>query len=130
MADSRRRYNASDWNVAGLAIADPGDGEAIPVSAATIADGTVGRGYCALTTAGAETRTIAAPTVVGQELLVWLDTDGGDGVVTVAHAINQAGNNTITMADAGDYFTLRAYTLGGALKWKIVENDGAALSTV
>ena len=52
-------------------IADPGASGAIPVTAT---------GRVAIVTAGAETRTLAAPTIVGQRLLLYMKTDGGDEV--------------------------------------------------
>ena len=102
-------------------IADPGASGAIPVTA---------NGVCNLTSAGAETRTLAIPTFVGQLLTICLDTDGGDVTLTVASAINQAGNNTIVLNDAGDTVTLVGRTVGGTRRWQIVQNDGATLSTV
>ena len=102
-------------------VADPGDGVAIPV----VVSSTV-----AITTAGAETRTLAIPTFAGQTIDISLDVDGGDCVITVAAAINQTGNNTLTGADAGDHIGLVGVTVGGALVWRLVANDGWALSTV
>jgi hypothetical protein len=103
------------------AITDPGDAGAVPVT---------GNGVCAITTAGAETRTVAIPGFIGQQITLALDTDGGDCVVTVASAVNQTGNNTLTGADAGDEITLRAITSGGTLAWRVASNDGWALATV
>ena len=103
------------------AIADPGDGEAIPVTSS---------GTVAIVTAGAETGTLAAPAFVGQELVLYMKTDGGDGVITVASAINQTGNNTITMNDAGDTIRLVAVESGANKVWRVVVNDGCTLSTV
>lgn len=102
-------------------IADPGDAGAIAVT---------GSGSCALVTAGAETRTIAIPSYKGYTVNLYLDTDGGDCVITAASAINQAGNNTITLDDAGDWISLRAISVGGTLAWRVVANDGCTLSTV
>ena len=99
-------------------IADPGNAGAIAVTA---------NGVCNLTTAGAETRTLAIPTFVGQRLTLCLDTDGGDCVVTVASAFNQAGNTTITLNDAGDTINLVGATIGGSRRWRIVNNDGCTL---
>lgn len=104
-----------------VTIADPGNAGAIPVTRS---------GNCAITSAGAETRTLAIPGVAGIELALSLDVDGGDAVVTVASAINQAGNNTITLNDAGDTVVLKAVKKAGALIWRVVVNDGATLSTV
>jgi predicted RecA/RadA family phage recombinase len=64
-------------------IADPGNAGAIPVNQ--------GSGHVALVTAAAETRTLAVPAAVGQRLLLYMKTDGGNCVVTVASAFNQAG---------------------------------------
>jgi len=102
-------------------IADPGNAGAISVATS---------GVCNLTSAGAETRTLAIPTFVGQRLTICMDTDGGDCVLTVASPINQTGNNTVTFNDAGDCIELVARTVGGTRKWQLVVNDGATLSTV
>jgi predicted RecA/RadA family phage recombinase len=103
------------------AITDPGNAGAIPVTRS---------GYCPIVTAGSETRTLAAPTFIGQELLLYIKTDGGTCVITVASAINQTGNNTITMADVRDVIRLVAIESGSSKVWHVVSNDGAALSTV
>jgi predicted RecA/RadA family phage recombinase len=102
-------------------ITDPGASGAIPVT---------GSGHVDLVTATAETRTIAAPTFKGQQLLVSLKTDGGDCTITVATTVNQTGNNTIVLGDAGDCISLVAKTSGANIRWSVVHNDGCALSTV
>lgn len=104
-----------------VAIADPGDAGAIPVTRS---------GTVAFTTTGVETRTLAIPSLIGTTLILCLDVDAGDCVVTVAAAVNQAGNNTITMNDAGDIVVLSAIQKAGALVWRIRGNDTCALSTV
>lgn len=101
------------------AIADPGDAGAIPVDES---------GTVAITTAGAETRTLAVPTFAGQRLTISEDVYVGDAVITVAAAINQAGNTTITLNGAGDTVELVAVQVGGSLVWRVVFNDGAALA--
>lgn len=102
------------------AIADPGDAGAIPV----IASGSV-----ALVTAGAETRTLADPTFIGQSLSLYLKTDGGDCVVTSASDVtNTSGENIMTFADVGDSVILIAIEDGSDLEWRTLQNDGAALS--
>ena len=105
----------------GATIADPGNAGAIPV---------LSSGHVAIVTAGSETRTLAIPTFAGQEILLYVKTDGGTCVITVASAINQTGNNTITMADVNDSIRLHAVENGSNLAWRVVANDGAALSTV
>lgn len=84
-----------------------------------------------ITQAGAETNTLADPTYIGQWINIFVDTDtSGARVITAASRINQAGNNTITLTEVGDFIKLNAITIAGALKWQVVANDGAALSTV
>jgi hypothetical protein len=106
---------------AAVAITDPGNAGAIPVTKS---------GSVAITTAGAETRTIAIPGLAGITIAISLNVDGGDCVITAAAAINQTGNNTITMGDAGDTIVLTAVLVGAALRWRVLVNDGCALSTV
>ena len=102
-------------------IADPGDAGAIPVT---------DTGHCEIVTATAETRTLAAPTYLGQMLLLSMKTDGGDAVIAVATGINQTGNNRITMNDAADSILLVAVASGGNILWRVACNDGCTLSTV
>ncbi len=102
-------------------IADPGAAGAIPVDAS---------GHVDIVTVGVETRTIAAPSELGQQLLVSLKTDGGNCTITVATLINQAGNNTILLDDAGDAILLIAKASGANKRWSVVVNDGCTLSTV
>jgi len=104
-----------------VAIADPGASGAIPVTKS---------GSVAITTTGAQTRTLAIPSIAGITLALTLDVDGGDCVITVAQAINQTGNNTITLNDAGDTIVLAAVQVGGAKRWRVVANDGCSLTTV
>lgn len=102
-------------------ITDPGNAGAIPVTAS---------GVCELVTAGAETRTLAAPSFLGQTLELCFKTDGGDCVITCATTVNQTGNNTITLNDAGDAVTMIAKRNGANLRWSVLANDGASLTTV
>lgn len=103
------------------AIADPGDTGAIPVDQ--------GSGSVALVTAGAETRTLADPEFIGQQLSLYLKTDGGDCVVTSASDVtNTAGQNIMTFADVGDHVALIAIEDGADLEWRQLQNDGAALT--
>jgi predicted RecA/RadA family phage recombinase len=102
-------------------LTDPGNAGAIPVTDS---------GHCDLVTTGAQTRTLAAPTYLGQLLLVSLKTDGGNCVITCATTVNQTGNNTITLDDAGDAILLVAKANGSNKRWSVVSNDGCTLSTV
>ncbi|MCG3181850.1 MAG: hypothetical protein BIFFINMI_04285 [Phycisphaerae bacterium] len=102
-------------------IADPGDGEAIPVADS---------GTCQIVTGDAETRTLAAPADVGQLLALTMKTDGGNCVVTASAAVNAAGNNTLTFADVTDTILLIGAISGADKVWRVMGNDGVALSTV
>jgi len=103
------------------AITDPGNAGAIPVTQS---------GYCPIVTAGSETRTLAAPVFIGEELTLYIKTDGGSCVITVASAVNQTGNNTLTMNEVRDVIVLRAIESGSSKVWMVVANDGVSLSTV
>lgn len=88
-------------------IADPGNAGAVPVAQG---------GHVAIVTAAAETRTPAAPTAAGQQILLAMKTDGDDCVIAVATGINQTGNNRIMMNDAGDTILLAAVPVGANLR--------------
>lgn len=100
-------------------ITDPGNAGAIPVTA---------NGVCPMTSAGAETRTLAIPTFIGQELGLIADTFVGNIVITSAQPINQAGNTIMTFGVVNDMIILKAFTIAGALRWRVASNDGVALS--
>lgn len=102
-------------------ITDPGASGAIPVTQS---------GSVQIVTTGAQTRTLAVPQRVGQLLSLSMKTDGGDCVVTVAAAVNQTGNNTLTFNDAGDSIVLIGIESGVSKRWRVVSNDGVTLSTV
>ena len=110
-----------DGSVQASAISDPGDTNAIAVTAS---------GVCAMTSAGAETRTMADPTFVGQRIVLVCDTYVGDIVVTTASACNVANNNTLTFGAVSEAMELVGVSVGGAKVWQIGWNDGVGLSTV
>ncbi|MCG3180556.1 MAG: hypothetical protein BIFFINMI_02918 [Phycisphaerae bacterium] len=100
-------------------ITDPGNGGSIN------ADGDDGR--CVIGTGGAETRSLTAPSgLVGELLLICADVLSGNCVITAAAALNDTGNNTITLANTGDMVLL--VSRGSA--WSVVSSFGATLSTV
>ena len=102
-------------------VADPGDGNAIPVGNYNI--------VCNMTSAGAgETRTLPDPFACGQSCALTVDTDGGSLAITAASAINKDGNTVMTFAHLRDSCFLQAVTQAGALRWQIVGNDDVALS--
>ena len=101
-------------------IAAPGTGQAIPVTVS---------GVCMITTAAAETNTLAIPTFVGQRLHLICDTYAvGNRVITSAQRINQATNTIMTFGAVGDSIVLEGVKIGGALRWQVIANDGVALS--
>jgi len=102
-------------------IADVGDAAALPVGFSY---------FMPITTAAAETNTLAIPTFVGQRIrLMMYARVGGDRVITVAQAINQTGNTIMTFGAARDFIELEGVQIvGDALRWQVVANDGVALS--
>ena len=109
-------------------LADPGAGGAIqPVTDSFV---------LLVTSQSSTTRTLADPLYDGQELDLFFETDGATCVITADSAVNQAGNNTLTLADAGDHIRLVGGRAGGgAREWRVRAdgtpgNDGVALSTV
>lgn len=100
-------------------IDDPGDAGAISINQP---------GYCLLVTTGAETRTLADPSYIGQVMDFFFYTDGGDCVITAASPINQAGNTTMTFADVGDHLQLCGhYNPTDGWEWRVTVNDGITL---
>jgi hypothetical protein len=93
-----KKISATLWAEIGVdgLITDPGDAGAIPVTKS---------GYCPIVTAGAETRTLAIPSYLGQKIAIGMSTDAGDAVITVASAFDALGHTTITLNDAA-YFCL------------------------
>lgn len=104
-------------------ISDPGTAAAIPVNQSANLTFVIG--------VGAQTNTIAAPTYVNQILSISVSSDlGGSRVMTVASTVNQAGNNTLTFADVNDTIVLVGVLIGTSVLWRVLLNDGVALSTV
>ena len=100
---------------------DPGNGKALVVDR--------DRGMVELVTAAAETRTLEDPQRSGVQLALTLKTDGGNCVITAATAINAAGNTIMTFDNPGDTILLLSIPDGtSGYKWKVMGNDGVALS--
>ncbi len=82
-----------------------------------------------ITQNGAETNSLAIPTFLGQQIDIFVDTDtSGARVITSAQRINQAANTVMTLTEVGDFIRLVAISIGGALRWQVVANDGVVLS--
>jgi len=93
------------------AIADPGNAGAIPVDRT---------GHVAIVTAGAETRTLAAPTAPpGSKLLIYGKTLVGACVITCATDFDSDDNNTLTLAAAGDCIELVVVEEGANKRWRL-----------
>ena len=103
-----------DMLIAPWLISDPGAGGTFK-----LAD--KGWAQCAIKTSAAETRNVPSPVKVCQRLTVWLDTDGGDCTLNYT---GPAGAATSILGDVGDTVTYEAITVGGALKWQIIESIG------
>lgn len=83
-----------------------------------------------ITTAGAETRTLGNPVLIGQKMTISMSVDGGDCVVATASVFNAAGNNRITFDAVRDKVVLSAVPLGASLVWDLDVNTNAGLTTV
>ena len=102
-------------------ISDPGDSNAIPANIS---------GHVPLVSGGSgETRTIADAVAPGITRDLYFKTDGGgDIVITAASPVNQTGNTILTFADVGDHIRLTSIEDGSDFEWRVVANDGVALS--
>ncbi len=101
-------------------IADPGDGNAIPVTQS---------GTCNMTSGGSETRTLAAPTFAGQQIALTHTVDGGAIAVTASATVNQTGNTIMTFTEVDDAILLYGILIGASTyEWRVNANDGAVLS--
>lgn len=109
-------------SLASQTIADPGTGQAIPVTTS---------GNLALTmSVPGETNTLAIPTAIGQTLHITVASfvAASTRIITSAQAFNGTGNTVITLDAATDSILLAAASVGGALRWRVVYNDGCALT--
>jgi hypothetical protein len=104
-------------------IPDPGASGAIPVSAS---------GICYFTSAGAESRTLAAPAGPGISLIL-VSQSVAAGAVTV----NSAAANISSAGDTHAAFSANGKTLellsiptntAGTYRWAVMTNDGVTLS--
>lgn len=107
-----------DWLSAPWKVADPGTGGTFNLE-------NKGRAVCPVTTTTAETRTIPAPEVVGQEVITYMDTDGGDCTVTVTGG---NGVTTFVLDDAGDAVVMKSVAVAGTAKWVVVSTKGVAIT--
>lgn len=104
---------------AAWALSDPGDGGAIPVGHF---------GNCAMSALVGATRSLASPSFAGQILCLSVAISGGTITVTASGAINQAGNTVMTFNAPEDSITLIGANVAGVVRWRVLANDGVALS--
>lgn len=100
-------------------ITDPGNAGAIPVTRS---------GSVPIVTTAAQTRTLAVPTFIGQMITIYMQTDGGDCVLTVTGGMNLAGNTHATFDNVGDSLLLVGVSNGVSLVWRVAQNDGCVLA--
>jgi hypothetical protein len=81
---------------------------------------------CLVVTATAEARTLARPTRAGILASVVLDTDAGDLTLTVTGGYNEAGDTSITFADAGDMVAFLSVKTGTTYQWTVVTQEGTS----
>lgn len=103
-------------------ISDPGDGEAIPVTAS---------GYVSIAVADKgsnETNTLAAPTFAGQMLSISCESNAADDdrVITVTGGV---GFDTITLDAAGEGVLLIGVPSGAGYEWIIGADPSSITST-
>lgn len=103
---------------------DPGNGGTIRV--------TEDLQICEMVSAGAETRTLVAPTKPGLRFVLRLMTDGGDVVVTAENGFNSLGETAARFADASDLLSLISveYAAGPpqTYRWELMEGNVGAVS--
>ncbi len=99
----------------------------MPLSATNGATLTVDRSPCVinLSSAGAETRTLALPTRAGVLVSLHMQTDGGDITLTVASAYTEDGETTFTFSEVGQTLMLQSYqTSAGVFFWRKISDYG------
>lgn len=101
---------------------DPGDAGTITVDRSPA--------YVSLVSAGAETRTLARPTTVADEVTLYMKTDGGDITVTVTGGYNEAGSTTLTFDDAGEIAVFTAAYDGTNYHWRLTYSSAGSADAV
>jgi len=101
-------------------VADPGNGKQIILPEHHHA-------VCALTSAGAETRTIAVPRFHGQRCTLSCETHAGNIVVNVAGDGNTQGHDEITFTAIGQAVDMVAVKRSGALRWRAAVADPTSI---
>lgn len=80
--------------------------------------------YSKITSAGAESRTLAAPSRVGQSKIIYFLTDGGDVTLALTNVwANEA--KTATFNDVGDNLVLIS---ADTTKWTLISSPGVSIA--
>ena len=98
-------------------VADPGDG-------GTFSFPNNGLALLPIVGSGTETRTIPAPTTVGQMVYGWMDT--GSDLITITVTGGATNLTTVTLTEVGVAFFLRAVSIAGVAKWQVIPTGRAA----
>ena len=87
-------------------------------------------GTLAITTAGAETRSLPDPTFVGQQLDIVMVATGGNCTITAVSPVNQTGHTTITLSAVGGFSRyVGKYNPTDGWEWQLIMQDtGSATS--
>jgi len=104
-----------------ILISDPGDAGAVPITSG---------GRCEMTSGAVnETRTVAAPSYAGMELILSMEVDGGGDIeVTFAAAFDSVGNTKATFNDVKDVAYFEAVDVGGTPTFLLRNAVGVALT--
>jgi hypothetical protein len=86
--------------------------------------------YVPLTSAGAETRTLARPTKVGATVKIVMNVDGGDITLTVTGGLNEAGDTTFVFSDPGQFIILESIKTSSTYLWRMISNHSIANMTL
>ena len=108
-------FRAFEANGPGV-LNDPGDAGSI--------EPTMWGQQCLITTATAETRTLARPAKAGILCSISLDTDGGDLTLTVTGGYNTDADTSITFDDAGDLVVFLSVKTGTTYQWTAIAQEG------
>jgi hypothetical protein len=111
-------FRAFEANGPGV-LNDPGDAGSI--------EPTMWGQQCLITTAAAETRTLARPAKAGIMCSVVLDTDGGDLTLTVTGGFNDGAETVVTLDDAGDMVVFMSAKTGTTYQWTVIHQEGTSI---
>lgn len=85
---------------------------------------------CNLVTAGAENRTLAAPTRQSAEITLFAKTIVTSCTITVTNGYDPTGNTTIVFTASGQNATLRSTYDGTTYKWKLLSHSATTKAAV